>query len=41
VKYALSRVNNWITEEVRLPIVACGDAARKSVDAALAHAGLI
>lgn len=41
VKYALSRVNNWITDEVRLPIVACGDAARRSVDAALAHAGLV
>ncbi|MCB2059788.1 MAG: 4-hydroxy-tetrahydrodipicolinate synthase [Novosphingobium sp.] len=41
VKYALSRVNNWITDEVRLPIVACGEATRKSVDAALAHAGLI
>ena len=41
VKYALSRVNDWITDEVRLPIVACGEAARKSVDAALAHAGLI
>jgi 4-hydroxy-tetrahydrodipicolinate synthase len=40
-KYALSRVHDWITDEVRLPIVACGEAARKSVDAALAHAGLI
>ena len=41
VKYALSRVHDWMTDEVRLPIVACGEAARKSVDAALAHAGLI
>ena len=41
VKYALTRVNDWITDEVRLPVVACSEAARKSVDAALAHAGLI
>lgn len=40
-KYALSRVHDWIDDEVRLPIVASVEAARKSVDAALAHAGLI
>lgn len=41
VKYALSRVHDWITDEVRLPIVACNEASRKAVDAALAQAGLI
>lgn len=41
VKYALSRVHNWMTEEVRLPIVPCNEASRKAVDAGLEHAGLI
>lgn len=41
VKYALSRVHNWITDEVRLPVVPCSPAARKAVDAALEHAGLV
>jgi 4-hydroxy-tetrahydrodipicolinate synthase len=41
VKYALTRVHGWITEEVRLPIIGCSDAARAAVDAALAHAGLV
>ena len=41
VKYALSRVHDWLTDEVRLPIVACSDPARKAVDDALAHAGLV
>ena len=41
VKYALSRVHDWITDEVRLPIVACSEASRHAVDTALAHAGLI
>ena len=40
-KYALARVNDWIGEELRLPLTACNDAARKDVDAALVHAGLI
>jgi len=41
VKYALSRVFEGITDEVRLPLVPCSDAARASVDAALEHAGLV
>ena len=40
-KYALSRVHDWIGEQMRLPLVPCGDSARKAVDAALVHAGLI
>ena len=41
VKYALTRVHDWITEDLRLPLTPCSEAARKAVDAALAHAGLI
>ena len=41
VKYALSRVHDWIDGEVRLPIIDCSDASRKAVDAALVHAGLV
>lgn len=41
VKYALSRVHGWTTEDVRLPLVSCSDAARMAVDDALVHAGLI
>ncbi|MDG6079631.1 4-hydroxy-tetrahydrodipicolinate synthase [Erythrobacter litoralis] len=41
VKYALSRVHDWLSDEVRLPIVACSDAAREAVDDALVHAGLV
>lgn len=41
VKYALSRVLGWIGEDVRLPLAACSAEARKAVDAALEHAGLI
>jgi 4-hydroxy-tetrahydrodipicolinate synthase len=40
VKYALARLQDWLSEEVRLPIVACGAVARRAVDAALEHAGL-
>ncbi len=40
-KYALSRVHDWIVEELRLPLVTCGETARKAVDAALVHAGLL
>jgi 4-hydroxy-tetrahydrodipicolinate synthase len=40
-KYALSRVADWFTEELRLPLIKCNDAARAAVDAALAHAGAI
>ena len=41
VKYALSRVHDWIGEELRLPLVPCSAEARKAVDAALEHAGLV
>jgi 4-hydroxy-tetrahydrodipicolinate synthase len=40
-KYALSRVVDWVSNEVRLPVVPCSDAARAQVDAALARLGLI
>ncbi|ABD25887.1 dihydrodipicolinate synthase [Novosphingobium aromaticivorans DSM 12444] len=41
VKYALSRVFADINEDLRLPMVPCNEAARKAVDAALVHAGLL
>jgi 4-hydroxy-tetrahydrodipicolinate synthase len=41
VKYALSRVHDWLTDEVRLPIVSASAEAREKVDAALEHAGLV
>lgn len=41
IKYALSRVHDWLSEDVRLPLVNCSAEARKAVDAGLAHAGLI
>ncbi len=41
VKYALSRVQDWMTDEVRLPLCTANDAARQAVDAALVHAGLL
>ncbi|QGN53644.1 4-hydroxy-tetrahydrodipicolinate synthase [Novosphingobium sp. Gsoil 351] len=40
VKYALTRVHDWLTEDLRLPLTPCSAAARKAVDAALEHAGL-
>ncbi|TCM21389.1 4-hydroxy-tetrahydrodipicolinate synthase [Novosphingobium sp. PhB165] len=40
-KYALAQVHDWIENELRLPLVPCGDKARKAVDDALVHAGLI
>ena len=40
-KYALSRVHAWMTDEVRLPVVGCNEAARKQVDDALARLGLV
>ena len=40
-KYALSRVHDFFREELRLPLVPCGAAARDAVDAALVHAGVI
>nr|WP_294846198.1 4-hydroxy-tetrahydrodipicolinate synthase [uncultured Sphingomonas sp.] len=39
-KYALSRIRSYPTE-LRLPLVGPSDAAKKAVDAALAHAGLM
>ncbi|RZV33990.1 MAG: 4-hydroxy-tetrahydrodipicolinate synthase [Sphingomonadaceae bacterium] len=41
VKYALSRVMEGFTDEVRLPLTACSEHARRAVDAALEHAGLL
>ncbi|WP_423142113.1 4-hydroxy-tetrahydrodipicolinate synthase [Parablastomonas sp. CN1-191] len=41
VKYALSRVHDFIENELRLPMVPCNAAARKAVDEALEHAGLV
>lgn len=40
VKYALSRLFDWFSPEVRLPIVECSDAAKAAVDAAMERAGL-
>lgn len=40
-KYALTRLVNWMTGELRLPMTPPSEAARKAVDAALEHAGLI
>jgi 4-hydroxy-tetrahydrodipicolinate synthase len=41
VKYAMTRVFEGMTEEMRLPLTACSAEARAAVDAALLHAGLI
>ncbi|MFN4134484.1 MAG: 4-hydroxy-tetrahydrodipicolinate synthase [Novosphingobium sp.] len=41
VKYALSRVFEGITDELRLPLVPASAEARAKVDAALEHAGLL
>lgn len=41
VKYALSRVHDWFSPEVRLPIIPASDASRRAVDAALSAAGVI
>ena len=41
VKYALSRVKNGFSAELRAPMTEPSDASRKAVDDALAHAGLI
>lgn len=40
-KYALARVHDWMANELRLPLVQCGEKGRKAVDAALEHAGLL
>jgi 4-hydroxy-tetrahydrodipicolinate synthase len=41
VKYALTKVFEDVTEEMRLPLTACSSASRKAVDDALTTAGLI
>lgn len=41
VKYALTRVHDWLTDEVRLPLCRASDHAVRAVDAALAHAKLV
>ena len=41
VKYALSRVLDWMPEELRLPLVPASEASCKAVDAALEHAELV
>lgn len=41
VKYALSRVHDWFSPEVRLPVIPANDASRAVVDAALSAAGVI
>lgn len=40
-KYALSRLHEWFSPDVRLPIVSANGAARSAVDSALGNAGLI
>jgi 4-hydroxy-tetrahydrodipicolinate synthase len=40
VKYAMTRVVDWMTADLRLPMTPPGEASRKAVDAALTIAGL-
>ncbi len=40
-KYALSRVHSFLDDSVRLPLVTASAEARKAVDEALEHAGLV
>lgn len=40
-KYALSRIHDWFSPELRLPIIPASDASRRAVDAALSSAGVI
>ena len=40
-KYALSRLHDWFSPEVRLPIIPASDASRTAVDAALSAAGVL
>ena len=40
-KYALAKLHGWLSDEVRLPIVACSADARDTVDAALQSVGLV
>jgi len=41
VKYALSRVRPGFPADLRAPMTPAGEASRRAVDAALAHAGLV
>lgn len=41
LKYALSRIHNWFSPDVRLPIIPASAAARAAVDAALVSAGIL
>ena len=41
VKYALSRIHDWFSPEVRLPIIPANEVSRAAVDAALSAAGVI
>ena len=41
LKHAIAAQFGQLAEELRLPLVVCSDAARKAVDAALEHAGLV
>jgi 4-hydroxy-tetrahydrodipicolinate synthase len=41
IKYAMSRVVGWMTDEVRLPMTRPSETSRKMVDAALEQAGLL
>jgi 4-hydroxy-tetrahydrodipicolinate synthase len=41
IKYAMSRVADWMTSDLRLPMTAPSNASRKAVDAALEVAGLL
>ncbi len=41
VKYALSRVHDWFSPDVRLPIIEASEESRRAVDEALVHAGLM
>ena len=40
-KYALSRLHDWFSPEVRLPIIPASEASRGAVDAALSAAGIL
>ena len=41
VKYALSRVHDWFSPDVRLPLCNASKASREAVDEALGIAGLV
>lgn len=41
VKYALSRLHDWFSPEVRLPIIPADETSRAAVDAALSAAGVM